>query len=313
MQGLSRPVSACCAITNEEFKMIKSKLRSLRLLVLGSLGLGLVGASGAADVVAELVVASPADYARPHDIVLSADGNLLYLADNGNDRIAVLDPGTLRELGSFAHDEVSEPHDVAFDDQGQLLVADTGNSRIAIYEVNGTSGRLMGSLSGSIRRPEGVAVHPDGLVLATGASSGNVVAYRDGQVIAEAGGFSSPHDVEIDNSGAIWVVDSGNNRIVRLNAKLQIETEYSGAPYDFSGPRYIDFDDAGRLFVADKYTHSIKVLSPQGELLQVLGGPESGIGQGVFDRPEGVELRGRDIWFADTYNDRIVRYRLVDS
>jgi len=100
-------------------------------------------------------------YAQPHDIVLSPDASVLYVADNGNHRIAVLDPGSLKEIGVLGKGEVREPHDVAFDRKGRLLVADTGNSRIAIFEVKGNSGKLVDEIKGGIRRPEGVAVHPD--------------------------------------------------------------------------------------------------------------------------------------------------------
>lgn len=258
----------------------------------------------------EMLAASAETYAEPHDIVLSPDGSLLYVADNGNDRIAVLDAETLKEIGAFAQGEVSAPHDVAFDPQGRLLVADTGNSRIAIYEVEGASGRLVGSLEGRIRRPEGVAVHQDGRVFATGASSNNLVVYRNGQVIGEMGGFASPHDVEFDPAGNIWVADASNDRMVRLNDKLEITKILAGDPYAFNGPRYMDFDTAGRMYVADKYSHRIKVIAPNGELIGVLGKATSGKGDGVFDRPEGVEIRGSDIWFSDTYNDRVVRYRV---
>ena len=85
----------------------------------------------------------------------------------------------------------------------------------------------------------------------------------------------------------------------------------SGPRYAFSGPRYMDFDPAGRMYVADKYSHRIKVISADGKLVQVLGGVGSGKGENVFDRPEGVEIRGDDIWFSDTYNNRIVRYKVT--
>ncbi len=257
-----------------------------------------------------LEAASDTHYAHPHDIVLSPDGRALYVADNGNHRVAVLDPVTLEERGSFGHGEVREPHDVAFDRDGRLLVADTGNSRIAIYTVDGTSARLVGSLSERLRRPEGVAAHPDGRVFATGAGSGNLVVYRDGMVLAETGGLSAPHDVEFDAAGAAWIADAGNHRMVRVGADYTIDRVLGGDAYDFAGPRYQDFDDAGRMLVADKYNHAIKVIAPDGTLLQVLGGSR-GLGEGVFYQPEGVEIRGDEVWFADTYNDRIVRYRVL--
>ncbi len=281
---------------------VRSRLSAVPVLI--SLGAGVQ----ADPLIFELAAASAENYARPHDIVLSPDGQALYVADNGNDRIAVLDPRTLRELGVFAQGEVAEPHDVAFDAQGRLLVADTGNSRIAIYAVQGVGGRLVGSLEGRIRRPEGVVAHPDGRVFATGAASGNLVVFRGGEVVGEAGGFSAPHDVAFDPSGGLWVADSANDRMVGLNDALQVTRILAGAVYSFSGPRYLDFDAEGRMYVADKYTHRIKVVAPDGSLVQVLGGAGPGKGEGVFDRPEGVAIRGDDVWFSDTYNDRIVRY-----
>ena len=81
------------------------------------------GVTSAADPLRfALEAASDTRYARPHDIVLSPDGRALYVADNGNHRIAVLDPVTLEERGSFGDGEVREPHDVAFDRDGHLLV-----------------------------------------------------------------------------------------------------------------------------------------------------------------------------------------------
>ncbi|MBD3609451.1 MAG: beta-propeller fold lactonase family protein [Gammaproteobacteria bacterium] len=142
-------------------------------------------------------------YARPHDIVLSPDGRFLYVADNGHDRIAVLDPDSLKLIGTFGEGEVMEPHDVVFDAHGRLLVADTGGSRIAIYQLQGTQGKLEDEISGGIRRTEGVAVHPNGRVYATGASSDNIVAFKDGKPIIEQGGLSSPHDVSVASDGSI--------------------------------------------------------------------------------------------------------------
>ncbi len=62
--------------------------------------------------------------------------------------------------------------------------------------------------------------------------------------------------------------------------------------------------------IADKYTHSVKVIAEDGELLGVIGGDGPGKGPGRFRTPEGVELSGNTAWFADSGNDRIVKYRL---
>jgi len=262
------------------------------------------------EIAIRYVTASEEIFSEPHDIVLSPNGQQLYVADNGNDRIVVLDSQTLKQISVFAKGEVSQPHDVVFDEMGRLLVADTGNSRIAIYEKVGDEWQLTGELHERIRRPEGVAVHADGRVFATGSSSNNLVVYDSGQVVAERGGFSSPHNVEFDRKGMAWVADANNDRLVELNDKLEITRILFGSPYNFRGPRYQDWDEANRMYVADKYSNNIKVIAPDGELLQVIGGEKSGKGPNLFDRPEGVEIRSKDIWFSDTYNDRIVRYRL---
>jgi DNA-binding beta-propeller fold protein YncE len=274
---------------------------------------GPTGAAGEEPLRFRLEAAGAEVLAEPHDLALSPDGAALYVADNGNDRIAVLEPHSLAVLATFGEGELAAPHDVVFDAVGQLLVADTGNDRIAIYRIEGRAGTLAGELRGGIRRPEGVAVHPDGRVLATGAASGNLVAYRAGVAVAERGGLSAPHDVEIGPDGAIWVADSGNDRLLRYTAELAVDGVYSGTTYGFNGPRYLDFDGQGRLYVADKYANQVKVIDRNGRWVSTLGVPTAGKGEGRFDRPEGVESSGDQLWLADTYNDRVVRYRVSGS
>jgi YVTN family beta-propeller protein len=279
--------------------------------MLAVLYIGSTSVSNADPLDFRLMAVSAENLAKPHDIVLSPDGKYLFVADNDNGRIVVLDSATLTEVGVIGSNELAGPHDVVFDQQGRLLVADTHNHRIAIYEIDGIHGRLVDMLQGRIRSPEGVGVHADGRVYATGAGSGNLVVYDDGKIVGEIGGFSSPHDVEFDPSGRAWVADASNDRLVRLSDSLEIDLILSGNPYAFSGPRYMDFDSAGRLFIADKYTHQVKIIAPNGELLQVLGTGSAGKGEGLFRNPEGVEIRGSDVWISDTYNDRIVRYRVM--
>ncbi len=258
----------------------------------------------------EFIQASPSIYAHPHDLVLSPDRKFLYVADVNHDRIAVLDPASLALLGTFGENEIGAPHDVAFDATGRLLVADTNNSRIAIYAVNGATGNLIGELRGKFRRPEGVMAHPNGRIYATGASTGNIEAFEDGRSVAEAGGFSAPHDVAASPEGTVWVADADNDRLVELTADLNVRRTIGGGGYAFDGPRYLAFDRWARLYVADKYTHRIKVLGADKKIILTIGG--NGKGPGRFDRPEGIAIDGTTVWFSDTYTDRIVRYRIVE-
>lgn len=282
----------------------------LSLLGIGLLSLAAVAQAQAFELTFE--AHSAQTFSHPHDITLSPDQRYLYVADNNNDRIAVLDSSTLALLGSFAEGEVSEPHDVVFDANGRLLVADTGNSRVAIYEVSGATGRFVGEVAGNFSRPEGVAVHPNGRLYVTGAGSGNIVAIENNRTIASAGGLSAPHDVVIDADGSVWIADAGNDRLVRMSEDLQTLSVIKGKPFDFNGPRYLAIDSKGRLYVADKYAHQIKLITPDHKLFYTLGQGHSGKGPGLFDRPEGVVIHNDLVWFSDTYNNRIVRYRISE-
>ncbi len=267
---------------------------------------------------AVFVRASEASFSHPHDLALSPDRKVLYVADMQNSVVKALDPDTLRTLGEIGKGQLSYPHDVAFDAQGRLLVADTGNDRIAIYEVSGAQGRLAGELRDGLGAPEGVAVGADGRVYVVNTRLNNLVVFADGKKVAQAGGpgrgvanLTRPHDVELDAAGNVYIVDSGNNRVVIFDRNLTVKRSLIGAPYNFKDPKYLFIAADGTLYVADQHNHRIKIFGPTYMPLGVVGAEQAGSGPGQFDRPEGVLADGDRLWVADTYNDRIVLFRLV--
>jgi DNA-binding beta-propeller fold protein YncE len=247
---------------------------------------------------------------NPHDLKLTPDGRYLFVADVDNDRIAILDPDSLGLVAEFGADHQSGSHDVDFDGQGRAYVADTHNNRVTIYELAGTEATLVGELKAGMRGPEGVLAHPNGRVYVAGAWSGNVVAYRDGELVGELGGLSSPHDLERAPGGDIWLADAGNDRMLLLSPDLEIKRELKGAPYHFDGVRYQDVLPDGTLIAADKNNHAVKVIAPDGRLLAVIGTGRPGKGPGKLRTPEGVEVRGTTLWISDSGNDRVVKYRI---
>ena len=254
--------------------------------------------------------ASKVPLSNPHDLKLSPDGKSLFVSDVGNNRVAILDPETLKFKSGFGADHQSGTHDVDFDNKGRAFVADTHNNRVTIYEMDGMTARLVGELGAKIRGPEGVLVHPNGRVYVAGAWSGNLVAYEGGKVVKELKGLSSPHDVEIAPGGDIWLADAGNDRMLLLSDDLAIKRELKGPPYNFNGVRYQDVLDDGTIIAADKYSHQVKVISADGKLLLVLGNGVAGKGANRFRTPEGVETRDDIVWISDSGNNRIVKYRL---
>ncbi len=275
----------------------------------------------AAGLVSSAVIAAPeltleqtskAALGNPHDLKLSPDGKALFVSDVNNNRIAVLDPESLALIGEFGSDHQAGTHDVDFDAQGNVYVADTHNNRVTIYQLNDLTARLTGELSENIRGPEGVTAHPNGRIYVAGAWSGNVVAYKDGKIVAQLDGLSSPHDVSVNKQGDIWLSDAGNDRMLRLSPDLKVLQELSGEPYNFNGVRYQAIRADGSLIVADKNSHQIKVIASDGKLLAVFGSGEPGVWPKASRTPEGVETKGSQVWIADSGNDRVLRFSISE-
>ena len=272
----------------------------------------LMATAAHAEISVTFVQASQPILSNPHDLKLTPDGRYLFVSDVGNNRVAILDPETLELVGGFGADHQSGTHDVDFDRMGRAYVADTHNNRVILYTVSGTQAKPIGELTERIRGPEGVLAHPNGRIYVAGAWSNNLVVFENSVLIGELRGLSAPHDLELAANGSdIWLADAGNSRLLLLSEDLAIKKELSRESYGFDGVRYVDLLDDGSLVVADKNNHQVKLISPGGKLLLVLGDGRPGLGPDKFKTPEGVEVRGTDLWLSDSGNDRIVRYKVV--
>ena len=251
---------------------------------------------------------SAIDLNNPHDLKLSPDGRYLMVSDVGNNRVAILDPDSLLLLGEFGADHQSGTHDIDFDDSGLMYVADTHNNRVTIYRVQDKLAALVNELSESIRGPEGVLAHPNGQIYVAGAWSGNVVAFDRGEKVKELTGLSSPHDIELASNGDLWLADAGNEPVLLLSSDLVIKSELTREKYGFRGVRYFDPMEDGTLIAADKKTNSVKFIGADGTLRLQIGNGEASRGNYRLTTPEGVEVRGNQVWISDSGNNRIIRY-----
>jgi len=147
------------------------------------------------------VVQSP-DVAKPAGLALDAQGNL-YIADNGNNRIRKVGlDGTISTVAGsgtagFSGDggpalraQLNGPTGVVVDAAGTVFIADTGNNRV--------------------RR-----VTPDGIIT-TVAGSGAKGFSGDGDTAIKAQ-LSGPTGVAIGPDGALYIADSGNDRIRKVS------------------------------------------------------------------------------------------------
>ena len=260
---------------------------------------------------------------RPHDLVLSPDGKYLLVADTGHDMMQILDPATLKVIGTLGKGELAAPRDAAFLDDHTVLVADTGHDRIAVYDFHGvqdgkTAARLTASWSDHMKAPDGIAVAPDGgaVYVANGDSDAVVRLTPSGVLENGIGGlhprdmvnFSEPHAVVVDKAGRVIVADTGDDRLVVLNPELIFLGVYKGAPFDFDDPMYMAADAEGGLWLADSDNDRILHLNAFMTVDRIIG---ADVGPKELDGPEGVAVSGNRIWISDTGNDRVIllRYR----
>lgn len=94
--------------------------------------------------------------------------------------------------------------------------------------------------------------------------------------------FKDPQDIFIDKQDNIYVLDTGNSRVVVMNKDLVTIGVYrspDGKP--FSSPEGIFVDDDGDMYVSDTGNSRIVHMSKDGELIEIFHNPESQLVSGA--------------------------------
>lgn len=83
----------------------------------------------------------PGQFRMPDHMIVSRDGASLYVTDRANARVQAVDPEGNPKLvfGSFGRDpgQFRDPKDLAWDADGNLIVADSGNHRLQVFTPDG--------------------------------------------------------------------------------------------------------------------------------------------------------------------------------
>ncbi|MGB8214745.1 MAG: flippase activity-associated protein Agl23 [Anaerolineales bacterium] len=229
-------------------------------------------------------------FCEPWGVAVSPDGQWVYVADTWNHRIQkfTADGTPVKAWGTPNYDPNSSspfglwgPRGIVVDSQGHVVVADTGNKRIVVYD-----------------------------------SEGNFISQFGGEGTA-AGQFDEPVGLAFDSQGNLYVADTWNQRI-QVFAPNAAKTTYTpSAQWDIAGwssqsldnKPYLTVDENGHIFTTDPDSFRVLEFTTDGKFVNAWGG--FGSGPGNFGLPSGivVDSQGR-VWVSDAANNRLMRFTL---
>ncbi|MFO0914207.1 MAG: hypothetical protein U0795_14705 [Pirellulales bacterium] len=260
-----------------------------------------------------------ADLNEPYEVRFDGQGNLFWV-EMQNHIVRKLDratqvvetiagtgqPGYGGDGGPARQAQLNQPHSIALDGTGGLLIADIGNHRIRRVDLkSGTITSIAGSAQRQLPQPGQIAAdHP---VLGPRAlyvtPAGIWVALREGHSVWRLAGEPLRWE-PVAGSGRGGYADSLTGGAAGMLAG------------EFNGPKGLCLDPTGRIVVVDTENHAIRQIDVTAQTLTTIagGGPNlggfSGDGgpapAGRFNRPHGVCCApDGTIYIGDTLNHRV--------
>ena len=307
----------------------------------------------------------------------NTDANVLAELSNGTTTAVA---GSLSAYGEHgdggqaASASLYHPGGTAEDAEGDIFIADSGDNVVREITAAGVIRRIAGTgIAGlgfagpvgfpatlsSLDHPQNVTVNAQGDVFIADTYNNRVVKVTpQGRVVAVAGhgvaGYSGdgrlaafaelnePTGLALDAQGNLYIADSANNVIRRVDAKTGVISTVAGdyaadkasdGLGGFSGdggpatsarlndPQGVAVDGAGDLFIADTFNNAVREVTPAGAISTVVnsapaaggtppaGGETSGAAPTAskLNTPYGVAIdQSTDtLYIADTTNSKI--------
>jgi sugar lactone lactonase YvrE len=227
----------------------------------------------------------------------------LYVSDLLNHSIRRITPAGQVSTFVGGDGQFNRPAGMAFDAGGNLYVADTANHVIRVV----TPGKVVVTLAGKV---------------SDGGSSDGVAATAQ---------FYFPSALAVDAEANIYVSDSGNDTVRRITpvgivstlagaALRKASADGNGPSARFYQPYGLSLDPKGNMIVADPGNHTIRRISPAGDVTTVGGlpgqeGSADGIGKSArFSNPSSLVFGAAGTLFiSDPFNHRVTRGTPVDQ
>ncbi len=174
----------------------------------------------------------PGEFGFVTDVVQDAQGNY-YVAEYGDfDRIQKFSPegAYLFEWGGHGEGEYEfmRPQSLALDELGRLWVADACNHRIQIFDVTGSSAKLVQSI---------------------------------GRAGPEPGELKYPYSIWLNSDQTFYVCEFGNHRLQRMDRdgkSLGVFGSAGKSPGQFHQPWSFVIDDEQVVHMLDTYNHRVQ-------------------------------------------------------
>lgn len=112
--------------------------------------------------------------------------------------------------------------------------------------------------------------------------------------------FNAPYDIVLDSAGNMYILDTGNNRIQKLDPQgkfIKTIGRQGQGPGEFQGAFSLDIDEQDNLFVFDVRNMRIQVLSSEGRSLSTVKFDAFSMGQirrlkpGLFVKGGSINIR----------------------
>ncbi|SKB05322.1 Streptogramin lyase [Prosthecobacter debontii] len=262
--------------------------------------------------------ATQAKMDNPFGVVRGPDGALWYCEYTGQKVRKITPDGIIHTVagtgatgysgdgGPATEATFNLPHEIRFDQSGDLYIVDMKNH--AVRKVDMKTG-----------------------LISTFAGNGQPGYSGDGGPAAKAQ-FKQPHSIQFDSAGDLYICDIGNNVIRKVAMKTGIISTFAGtgqpgatpdgapiAGTPLKGPRSIDFDQAGNLWLCTREGNQVfKFDLKEGKIHWMAGTGKKGFtGHGgpakeaTLSGPKGVAIDAEgNAWLADTESHSV---RMIDA
>ncbi|MFN0106090.1 MAG: SMP-30/gluconolactonase/LRE family protein [Bryobacteraceae bacterium] len=235
-------------------------------------------------------------------------GHRVYRFERQTRKLSVIagtgEPGFSGDGGPAASAQLKQPHSIAFDPQGRLLICDIGNHRV----------RRMDLKTGLIE---------------TYIGNGERKAVADGAPASTATALNGPRAIDFDRNGNMYLALREGNAIYRVSPKEQKLVHLAGTGEKgntgdggdarkarLNGPKGVSCAPDGSLYLADTENHTIRRINPKGIISTVAGSGARGNGtetrplECAMDRPHGVFADRRGVVYigdSEAHKVRVLR------